>query len=108
MPRYLILTQYTAEGRRAVRKDGYASRLEVGARAATAMGGSIEALYYVRPGIWDQVVIGELAEDSTFRLAAATMSSGAYSNVEFLRLYQGEEADSLLAQDIGWSAPGTS
>jgi len=79
MPHYLIQGSYTAEGAKGLISEGGSSRAAEASNLISALGGSVECLYFVW-GDDDIVAICEMPDDSA--AAAASLAVSASDKVK--------------------------
>lgn len=105
MPKYLIQATYTAEGVKGLVADSASGRRADVKAAVQALGGTVEAFYYVF-GEDDAVVIVELPDNvAAAAFALSTSGSGAV-RIRTTPLLTVEEVDRALDVRTKYRAPG--
>jgi uncharacterized protein with GYD domain len=92
MPKYLLRGSYTQEGVKGVLKEGGTSRREALAKAAEAVGGSLETFYYAF-GEDDFFIIMDLPDNVTAVAGSLMGNAAGTSKVTYTVLITPEEMD---------------
>jgi len=106
MPKYLIKTNYTAEGTRGLLRDGGRRRRQAVSAMVEGLGGQVEAFYYAL-GQEDLYIILEIP--STADMAAVSMAVTASGGARFntVTLLTPEEVDEASHKAVSYRPPGT-
>jgi len=106
MPKFLIQAKYTPEGMKGLVQDSASGRRADVTTAVKALGGKVEAFYYVL-GDEDAVAILDLPDNtSAAAFAVATTGTGAV-RVRTTPLLTVEEVDQALEIQPKYRAPGS-
>jgi uncharacterized protein with GYD domain len=105
MAKYLIEASYTVDGVKGLFKEGGTGRRAAIEKAAGALGGSVESLYFVF-GEDDVVVILDMPDNTSVAAFSLRVSAagGATSSVRVL--LTPEEIDAAVKKDVAYRAPG--
>ena len=106
MPKYLVKTNYTADGTRGLLRDGGRRRRQAVSSMVEGLGGEVEAFYYAL-GEEDLYIILDLptAADMAAVSMAVTASGGARFNS--VTLLTPEEVDQASEKAVSYRPPGT-
>ena len=106
MPKYLIKTNYTAEGTRGLLRDGGRRRRQAVSAMVEGLGGQVEAFYYAL-GQEDLYIILDIP--STADMAAVSMAVTASGGARFntVTLLTPEEVDEASHKAVSYRPPGT-
>lgn len=106
MPKYLIKTNYTAEGTRGLLRDGGRRRRQAVSAMVEGLGGRVEAFYYAL-GQEDLYIILDIP--STADMAAVSMAVTASGGARFntVTLLTPEEVDEASHKAVSYRPPGT-
>jgi uncharacterized protein with GYD domain len=108
MPTFALWGKYTPEALAAVRKAGFASREPQMESALEQMGGKLLAVYWPASPDWDFVLIGELpSADAAYAMMSFSNASGSFLKAQAVQLRTSAEADSVIAQQLKWTPPGS-
>ncbi len=105
MPKYLLEASYTTEGTEGLLREGGSSRRAAVQTMAEALGGKLEAFYFVF-GDADALVILDVPDNVT---AAAISLTGSSSGAVILKttvLLTPEEIDEAAKKTVGYRPPG--
>ena len=106
MPKYLIEAKYTAEGAKAVMRDGGTGRRSAVAKALEAVGGRLECFYFAF-GASDAYVIADLPDNVTAAAMAFAVGQSGMASTKTTVLLTCEEADQATKKSIPYRAPGS-
>ncbi|MEC8947438.1 MAG: GYD domain-containing protein [Actinomycetota bacterium] len=108
MPHYLIQGSYSAEGCEGLIAEGATARLEEASSLITALGGTMESMYYVW-GTDDVVGICEMPDDAAAAAASLAVSSSGKVGVRITPLIPAGDIDvaAAKAREVTYRAPGT-
>ena len=105
MPKFLLTASYTAEGTKAIIKEGGSGRKKAAEQVIAAVGGKIEAFYFGF-GDTDLVIICDVPDAVTaVALSLAVNSSGKIA-VKTTPLITVEEMDAAAKKSVPYRAPG--
>ena len=105
MAKFLVQASYTAEGLKGLIKDKAKVRVEAAKKAASSVGGKVEAFYWAL-GDDDAIIIADFPDaDSAAALGIAVSSTGLV-RTKTTRLLTPEEVDNALAKTVSYRAPG--
>lgn len=106
MPKYLVKTNYTAEGTRGLLRDGGRRRRQAVSSMVEGLGGQVEAFYYAL-GDEDLYIILDIP--STADMAAVSMAVTASGGARFntVTLLTPEEVDEASEKAVSYRPPGT-
>jgi len=105
MPKYLVEASYTVEGLRGLAKDKASGRRKAVSQSFQALGGKVEAMYYVF-GERDAIVIGDLPDNVTAAGLAMAVAASGLVNIKTTPLLTVEEVDQALKKKVSYKAPG--
>jgi uncharacterized protein with GYD domain len=107
MAKYLLLGRYTADGTKALLKEGGTKRRAAVEHMLVSLGGRVEGFYYAFGGKPAVTIIdvpsGVTAAAITFAINAAGMAE-----VETIPLISAEEVDEASKVKVPYRAPGAS
>ena len=106
MPKYLIQATYTTEGIKGLVQDSASGRRADVTAAVKALGGTVEAFYYVL-GDDDVVAILDLPNNTAAAALAVTTSGTGTVRVRTTPLLTVEEVDQALEIQPKYRAPGS-
>jgi uncharacterized protein with GYD domain len=92
MAKYLWRGSYTAEGSKAILRDGGTKRVEAVVHTVAGLGGKVEAFYFGF-GTDDFYVVVDLPDNATAASASLTMCASGVASVETVALLTPEELD---------------
>ena len=105
MPKYLVQARYTTEGIQGLIRDSASGRRADVQAAVTALGGKVEAFYYVF-GDDDVVMILDLPNSIKAAALALTTSGSGAVRVRTTPLLTVEDVDQALEIKTQYRAPG--
>jgi len=105
MPKYLVQATYTAEGFKGLQKEGASGRVEAISKAATALGGKCEAVYWAF-GDQDVIAIFDLPTPVDGAALAFAVSGSGAARTRTTPLLTAAEADAALKKSVSYRAPG--
>jgi uncharacterized protein with GYD domain len=105
MPKYLITASYTQEGVKGLLKDGGSKRRQAVENLATALGGSIDAFYYMF-GSDDALVIADLPDEATAAAVSLTVAASGSATLNTTVLLEPETIDDATNKSINYIPPG--
>lgn len=105
MPKFLTIASYTAEGTRALMKEGGTKRREAVEKAIETMGGRMEAFYYGF-GDGDAYVISEAPDNASVAAISMAVNASGVVTARTVILMTAEEIDAATAKKISYRAPG--
>jgi uncharacterized protein with GYD domain len=105
MPKYLIQARYTSEGLQGLVKDSASGRRADVQAAVTALGGKVEAFYYVF-GDDDVVSILDLPNSTKAAALSLNISASGAVRVRTTPLLTVEDVDQALEIKLQYRAPG--
>lgn len=105
MAKYMIEASYTVDGVKGLFKEGGTGRRAGIDKAVRALGGTVEAFYYVF-GEDDVVVLLDMPDNASVAALSLRVSAagGATSSVRVL--LTPEEIDAAVKKDVDYRAPG--
>jgi uncharacterized protein with GYD domain len=105
MAKYLIQASYTAEGLKGLIADKASGRKASVSKAAEALGGKLEAMYYCF-GEDDVLVILDMPDNASVAALAMAVSGSGAVRARTTPLMTIEEVDRALAKGVTYRAPG--
>jgi uncharacterized protein with GYD domain len=105
MPKYLILSSYSAEGLKGVQKDKGSGRREATREAVESLGGKLEAYYYAF-GEHDTACIMDFPDNVSATAFSLAISSTGLVRTQTIPLLTAEEADKALGTTVKYRRPG--
>jgi len=107
MPKYLLQASYTVEGLKGLKKAKASSRKAAVAKLVKAIGGKLEALYYVL-GDHDILAIVEVPDHSSAAaMSLAVSATGLCRSIRTTALLDLHEMDKALEKSsVGFRGPG--
>ena len=105
MPKFLFEGKYTAEGAKAVVRDGGTARRAALDKAITSAGGRMEAFYFGFGGT-DVYVLADLPDNTTAAALAFTVAQAGMASTKTVVLLTPEEADAATKKVISYRPPG--
>jgi uncharacterized protein with GYD domain len=103
--RYMIQASYTAEGLKGLQKDKASGRKAAVSKAAEALGGKLEALYYAF-GEDDVVAILDLPDNVSASALSLAVSASGIVRTRTTPLLTVDETDQALQKSVNYRAPG--
>jgi uncharacterized protein with GYD domain len=105
MAKYLVKGSYTADGTKALLKEGGSSRRAVVEKMVSGLGGKVEAFYYAL-GDADVYAIVDVPDMITgVAISLAVNASGAVQ-LSTVALLTPEELDAACKKSVAYRAPG--
>jgi len=105
MPKYLFEAHYSAEGAKAILKDGGTARREAVGKAIAGIGGRMEAFYFAFGGT-DVYVLAELPDNVTAAAMALAVSQSGLASTTTRVLLTPEEVDQAAKKPLNYRPPG--
>lgn len=105
MPKYLITASYTQEGVKGLLKDGGSKRRQAVENLANALGGNIDAFYYMF-GSDDALVIADLPDEATAAAVSLTVAASGSATLNTTVLLEPETIDDATKKSINYVPPG--
>jgi uncharacterized protein with GYD domain len=105
MPKYMFQAHYTAEGAKAMAKEGGSSRRAAIAKAIESAGGKLEAFYYAFGGV-DVLAIADLPDNVTAAAFALAVAQAGVATTKTVVLLTPEEMDKAAKKTVAYRAPG--
>lgn len=105
MPKYLIHASYTSEGARGVISEGGSGRRDAIAKAAEALDGKLECLYFAF-GDDDVVVIFDFPDNVSAAAVSMTVAASGLVNPKTTVLLTAEEIDEAARKSVAYRGPG--
>ena len=108
MTTFVFQAKYTAAALAAVRKDGYASRIDQMHSLAASLGGTMQWVGFCDSSTADFISVMDLPEDAAFYVGSFCAASGAFQSATITATRTAAELDAIIAQPNSWRAPGAS
>ena len=105
MPKYLFHSTYVGEGVKGLLKDGGSSRRTAADKAAQAVGGSVEAMYFAF-GEAETYVIADLPDNAAATALSLTINATGTVVTKPTVLMTPEEVDIAVKQSPSYRGPG--
>jgi uncharacterized protein with GYD domain len=105
VPKYLLQSNCTVDGVKAVLSKGGSARRAVAQAALESVGGSLEAYYFAFGGT-DIFAIVDLPDNAAAAALALTVSSGGAFTVATTVLLTPEEIDAAAQAQVQYTPPG--
>ena len=105
MPKYLFEGKYTAEGLKAVMRDGGTGRRAALDKAVTGVGGKLEAFYFAFGGA-DVYVLADLPDNVTAAALALAVAQSGVASTKTVVLMTPEETDAATKKVIAYRPAG--
>ena len=107
MPKFLLEAKYTPDGLRAAMKESFASRHQAVAKAISALGGTLESLYFAA-GESHVYLIAEFPDATdAAALGLATEATGLVRAKRIISLLTAADADRASKKSVAYRGPGT-
>jgi uncharacterized protein with GYD domain len=105
MAKFLFQASYTAEGLKGLAKDTASGRKAAITKAAEALGGKLETVYYAF-GADDVILIFDFTDNATAAALALAIAASGLVSVRTTPLLTVEEVDKALKKGVDYKAPG--
>jgi uncharacterized protein with GYD domain len=105
MPKFLFQAGYTAEGVKALLKEGGSGRAAVVKKAVASVGGKLEAFYWSM-GKDDAIIIADLPDAESAAALSLTVAASGMVRTRTTPLLSAEEIDRAVAKSVKYRAPG--
>jgi uncharacterized protein with GYD domain len=105
MPRYLIEGSYTDDGTKGLLQEGGSSRRDTVTKLIEAMGGSVEAFYYVF-GERDVILICSAPDDTTAVALSMAVNQSGKVRITTHPLLTPEDIDRAAKMTVAYRPPG--
>jgi uncharacterized protein with GYD domain len=105
MPKYLIHASYSAEGARALLKDGGSKRRQAADELIRSLGGKTEGFYFAF-GESDAFVIVDVPDNVSAAAASLAVSASGLVATKTIVLLTPEEIDQAAKKSVKYSPPG--
>jgi uncharacterized protein with GYD domain len=105
MAKYLIQATYTAEGLKLLQKDKASGRKRAVSSAIEALGGKVEAMYFVL-GDYDVLLICDMPDTITGAAMSLKVSASGLVRTRTTALLTVEETDAALTKNVDYRPPG--
>ena len=105
MPKFMYMCSYSTEGLKGLQKDKASGRRAAMAKAAEAVGGKLDAVYFGL-GEYDAYVICDLPDMATATAIAVTVSATGLVHTKTVPLFTVEETDRALSKTVAFTPPG--
>jgi uncharacterized protein with GYD domain len=105
MPKYLFEANYTAEGAKAIIREGGTARRTAVEKALVGMGGRLESFHFAFGGV-DAYVIAELPDNATAAAVALAVSQSGVASTRTVVLLTPEETDAATKKSVSYRPPG--
>lgn len=105
MPKYLIEGSYTAEGAKAIAKEGGSARKAAVEKALTAVGGKLESFYFAF-GEADVYAIAEMPDNVTAAAVSLATSALGLVSLNTTVLITPQEMDAVAKRAADYRPPG--
>jgi uncharacterized protein with GYD domain len=106
MPKYLLLTSYTAEGAKGVLKSGGTARRKAAEHAVASVGGKIEAFYFAF-GDEDAIIIVDYPDHASASAVALAVAATGAVQTRTTVLITPEEVDEAVKKPVAYRPPGS-
>jgi uncharacterized protein with GYD domain len=105
MPKFLIMGSYTAEGAKALAKEGGSERKSAVQKAVGALGGKVEAFYFAF-GEEDVYVIIDVPDTASGAALSFAVNASGMVKLRSTMLMTPEEIDAACKKSVSYRAPG--
>ena len=105
MPKFMAKAHYSADGARALMKEGGSSRVAAVTKAAKAIGGKVESFYFAYGGDDAFVIVDVPNEAAGLALSLAVNASGSVT-LEMVPLITPKQMDDAAKVTVKYRAPG--
>jgi uncharacterized protein with GYD domain len=106
MAKYLFEARYTAEGAKAIQRDGGSARRAAVAKTLEAIGGRLESFYFAFGGT-DAYVIADLPDNTTAAALALAVGQSGLVSTKTAVLLTPEEVDAATKKSVPYRPPGS-
>ncbi|MEP7182415.1 MAG: GYD domain-containing protein [Betaproteobacteria bacterium] len=105
MPKYLFEANYTAEGAKAIIREGGTARRTAVEKALAGLGGRLESFHFAFGGV-DAYVIADLPDNVTAAAVALAVSQSGVASTKTVVLLTCEETDAATKKSVAYRPPG--
>jgi uncharacterized protein with GYD domain len=105
MAKFLVKGSYTAEGARALAKEGGSRRREAVEKMVGSVGGRIEAFYFAL-GETDVYAIIDVPDTESVTALSLTVNASGAVKLSIVTLMTAEEVDSACRKTVSFRPPG--
>jgi uncharacterized protein with GYD domain len=105
MAKYMIKASYTADGTKALLKEGGSSRRATVQKMVGGLGGKVEAFYYAF-GEADVYVIVDIPDAITAAAVSLAVNASGTVQLSTIPLLTPEEIDAACKKSVAYRAPG--
>lgn len=105
MPRYLIRASYTADGAKALIREGGSKRKAAVDRMVDGLGGSIDFFYYAL-GQDDVYAVANVPDNVTAAAISLVVNASGAVTLSTIPLLTTEELDAACRMTVNYRAPG--
>ncbi len=105
MPKFLIMGSYTADGAKALAKEGGSQRKAAVEKAMGGLGGKVEAFYYAF-GDKDIYVIVDVPDTTSGAALSLAVNASGMVKLTSVMLMTPEEVDAACKKTVSYRAPG--
>jgi uncharacterized protein with GYD domain len=105
MPKYLVEARYTAEGAKAIARDGGAARRAAAAKMIEGLGGKLEAFYFAFGDV-DVYAIFELPDSVAAAAVALAINQTGVVTGKTVVLIAPEDMDKAAKKAVDYHPPG--
>ena len=105
MAKFLVRANYNANGTKGLMKDGGSSRKAAVEKAASALGGKVEAFYYAF-GDADVYVICDFPDTASGLALSMAVNSSGLTTCSMVPLLTPEDVDAACKKTVNYRAPG--
>ncbi len=105
MAKFLIKASYTAEGTKALTKEGGSRRKEAVEKMVSGLGGKLEAFYFAL-GDSDVYTIIDVPDMTSGAAMSLAVNASGLANLSTVMLLTPEEVDAACKKTVSYRAPG--
>jgi uncharacterized protein with GYD domain len=105
MPKFLIMGSYTADGAKALAKEGGSQRKAAVEKAMGGLGGKVEAFYFAF-GDKDIYVIVDVPDTTSGAALSLAVNASGMVKLTSVMLMTAEEVDAACKKTVSYRAPG--
>lgn len=105
MGKYLFEAKYSADGAKAVARDGGSARRAAVEKAVSASGGRLESFYFAFGGT-DAYVVVDLPDNVTAAAIALAVSQSGLASTKTIVLLTPEDVDAASKKSVSYRPPG--
>lgn len=105
MPKFLITGSYTAEGAKALAKEGGSQRKAAVEKTLAGLGGKLEAFYFAF-GDCDVYAVIDVPDTTTGAAMSFAVNASGMVKVSSVMLMTPEEVDVACKKTVSYRAPG--